>query len=130
MATRIPGVMKNVGTYRRGTVLITGTLLIGAAGALTSFVCEACASTGIIKTAAKTGRYTVTLGRKYRNPRVVGLVLIGPADAALTSTDGWKLSVRNLTGQSFDIQASQVSLADANPTNGNAIHFTVEAQVL
>jgi hypothetical protein len=122
--------MKTVGTYRRGAVTITGTLLIGAAGVLTSFACEAVGTTGIVKTSAKTGRYTVTFLRKYRNLRVTSLVLTGPADAALTATDGCILSVRNVTGNGFDIQASQVSLADANPTNGNSINFTCEGQLL
>ena len=54
-------------------------------------------STGIVKTAAKTGRYTVTFLRKYKNVRVCSMELIGPADAALTSTDGNDLFVRNLT---------------------------------
>ena len=130
MAVRAPLVLRNRGTLRRGEVEITGTILIGASGAVTSFVCEAVGTTGIVKTASKTGRYTVTLLKKYRNPRVLGLALIGPTDAALTSTDGWFLSVRNLTGISFDIQASQVSLADANPTSGNSIHFTIVAQEL
>jgi hypothetical protein len=60
--------------------------------------------------------------------RIVSLTLQGPADAAITSSDGWFLSGRNVSGQSFDIQASQVTLADANPTNGNIIHFAIEAQ--
>jgi hypothetical protein len=123
--------MRRVGTFRRGCIQVSGTILIGAAGAVTSFVCEAVdSSTGIVKTAAKTGRYTVTLLRKYRNPRVVGVELIGPTDAALTATDGNDLFIRNLTGQTFDIQARQTSYADANPANGNSIHFTVEVQVL
>lgn len=123
--------MRRIGTYRRGAVTITGTILIGAAGAITSYVCEACdSSTGIVKTAAKTGRYTVTFLRKYKNIRVTSMELIGPADAALTATDGNDLFIRNLTGQSFDIQARQTSYADANPASGNSIHFTVEAQLL
>ncbi len=131
MAVRAPLVLRNRGTLRRGEVEITGTILIGGAGAITSFVCEAVGTTGIVKTGGKTGRYTVTLLKKYRNPRAVGTpALIGPADAALTSTDGWFLSYRNFTGLTFDIQASQVSLADANPTSGNSIHFTIVAQEL
>jgi len=122
--------LTDVGTYRRAVVEITGTLLIGAAGALTSFVCEGVRSGGIIKTAAETGRYSVTFQRKLRNVRIKSLTLIGPADAALTATDGWFLSARNVTASGFDIQASQVSLADANPTSGNSIHFVIEGQLL
>ena len=123
--------MRRLGTYRRGAVVITGTILIGASGAVTSFVCEAVdSSTGIVKTAAKTGRYTVTFLRKYKNVRVCSMELIGPTDAALTATDGNDLFVRNLAGTGFDIQARQTSYADANPASGNSIHFTVEAQLL
>jgi len=123
--------MRRLGTYRRGAVVITGTILIGAAGAVTSFVCEAVdSSAGIVKTASKTGRYTVTFLRKYKSVRVCSMELIGPADAALTSTDGNDLFIRNLTGTGFDIQARQTSYADANPASGNSIHFTVEAQLL
>ncbi len=124
---RPPNAIRERGTGRRGVIVITGTILIGAAGAITTTVCELAS---VVKTAAKTGRYTVTFYRKYRNVRVNGLVTIGPADAALTSTDGIFLSARNVSGTSIDIQASQVSLADANPTNGNSIHFTIEAQEL
>jgi len=123
--------MRRLGTYRRGAVVITGTILIGASGAVTSFVCEAVdSSTGIVKTASKTGRYTVTFLRKYKNVRVTSMELIGPADAALTATDGNDLFIRNLTSTDFDIQARQTSYADANPASGNSIHFTVEAQLL
>lgn len=121
---------KTVGTYRRNAVTITGTILIGAAGSVTSFVCEAVSSTGIVKTAAETGRYAVTFRRKYKNVRMLGApCLIAPADAAVTSTDGCFFSVRNITGNGFDIQAMQVSLADANPTSGNSIHFACEVQL-
>src|SRR5262249_16810677 len=126
-----PLVLRRPGTYRRGEVVITGTILIGAAGAVTSYVCEAVdSSTGIVKTAAKTGRYTVTFLRKYRNVRVTSMELIGPAAAGLTATDGNALFIRNLSGTGFDIQARQTSYADANPANGNSIHFTCMAQVL
>ena len=124
--------MERPGTYRRGEIQISGKITIGAAGAVSSFVCEAVdSSTGVVKTNGKTGRYTVTLLRKYRNPRMVGEpCLEGPTDAALTATDGNEFFVRNLTGSSFDIQARQTSYADANPASGSVIHFTVAVQVL
>jgi hypothetical protein len=129
MAVQAPALSPAIGHGRPRAVVITGKITIGAAGAVASFECEQCSSTGIVKTGSETGRYTVTLLKKYRNLRPIGApALQGPADAALTSTDGWFLSYRNITGQTFDIQASQVSLADANPTNGNVIFFAVEAQ--
>jgi len=131
MGTRAPLALHRIGTYRRGEVVVTGSILIGASGAITSFICEAVDSvTGIVKTAAKTGRYTVTFLRKYKNPRILSMELIGPTDAALTATDGNDLFCRNLTGQSFDIQARQTSYADANPASGNSISFNVALQLL
>lgn len=130
MARKRPYAMYDRGTFRRGEVEITGKLIIGAAGALSSFECEYCDTTGIVKTAAKTGRYTVTFLRKLRNLRIGSLELVGPADVALTATDGNEFFARNVTGSGFDIQAIQTSKADANPASGSEIHFTVYGQEL
>lgn len=122
MAQKAPGAMQVLGTGRRGETLVTGTITIGAAGAIaTNGV--ACELATVVKTAAKTGRYTVTFLKKYKNVRVANLDLVGPADVALTATDGNDIFCRNLSGTSVDIQARQTSYADANPASGNVIHF-------
>ena len=128
MAVRASSPQPSRGTGRPNTVTLTGVITITAAGAVLSSVGE-WSTNPVVKTAAETGRYSVAFLRKYRNPRVLSLTLGCPADAALTATDGWFLSYRNLTGAGFDIQASQVSLADANPTSGNTITWVIEAQL-
>lgn len=100
------------------------TITIGASGAITAPTgTDAAAVCGftVVKTAGETGRYTCTAYKTFAKIRAIA-GLEGPADAALTSTDGCIMSVRNVGTSSFDVQASQVSLADANPTNGNKIH--------
>jgi len=67
------------GCLEAGVVSLFGVFSIGASGAITS---SSCKGFSVIKTAAKTGRYTITLQDKY-----VGLLdhrfsLEGPADAA------------------------------------------------
>lgn len=135
MAVKPPALVPGFGHGRPRAAIITGTILIGAAGAVTSYVCEQVAAStaavpGIVKTAAETGRYTVTFLRKYRNVRVFGApCIIGPTDAGLTGTDGNQAIARNVSGAGFDIQAISSAHADANPANGNSIHFAVEVQL-
>jgi len=114
------------GSARSNEVRVSGTITIGASGAVSASSSEA---STVVKTGGKTGRYTVTLDRKYKNPRFSSApCLIGPADVALTATDGNEFFVRNLTGQTFDIQAYQTSFADANPASGNVIHWSCYVQ--
>jgi hypothetical protein len=128
MAVRAPAPIPDLGSGRPRIVRISGTILIGASGAVTSSTGEL-STNPVVKTAAETGRYSVAFLRKYRNVRVTSLVLVGPADAALTATDGNDFFARNVTGSGFDIQARQTSYADANPASGNSIHWAVEAQL-
>lgn len=108
--------------------MLSGTILIGGAGAVTSSTGEK-STNPVVKTAAKTGRYTIAFLRKYKNVRIGSLELIGPTDAALTSTDGNDLFARNVTGSGFEIQARQTSYADANPASGNSIHWVAYGQL-
>lgn len=67
------------GTLEAGVVKLYGQFTIGASGAIT-------ASSGkgfsIVKTAAKTGRYTITLQDKYNALLSYSVQVEGPADAA------------------------------------------------
>lgn len=112
---------------RRNTVILTGTITIGAAGAVSSSSAE-CAT--VVKTATKTGRYTVTLDRKYRSVRGLGAPgLVGPADAAFGNAAANAAQYRNVSTQTFDIQLFLASSgADTETTSGNVIHWAVEAQ--
>jgi hypothetical protein len=121
----------NLRAGARNAIVISGTITLGASGAIASaagFCPSAAASVapGVVKTAAKTGRYTVTLDRKYQTVRPIGVSLEGPADTAMGNTDGNAVVVRNVGTQSFDIQTLLASSgADTNSTSGNKIHWAV-----
>ena len=106
-------------TLESNIVKLYGEMTIGATGAISS---SSTKGFSIAKTAAETGRYTVTLQDAYPSLKNVSVVSVGPADAALTSASGIISSVRNeavSSSKTFDIQfSSNVDLADANPSSG------------
>jgi len=114
---------------RRGAVIITGTITLTAAGAIASQDSE-CATA--VKTATETGRYTLTLDRKYLKIRALGAPsLVGPADATFGNTDANQAQWRNLAtaaDQEFDIQLMNDVGADTDGASGYIIHWAVEAQ--
>lgn len=115
------------GEGRVRLVRLTGVITVGAAGAVGSATADGYAT--VAKTAAEVGRYTVTLDRKYRSIRVLGVSLEGPADAALGNAAGNLMSARNVATQTFDVQCSLASTgADTETTSGNKIHWAVEVQ--
>jgi len=107
-------------TLEQSIVKLYGSVTIGSTGAISS---SSTYGFSIAKTSGETGRYTVTLNDKYYALKHVGVVVVGPADAALTDASGIIASVRNdavASAKTFDIQfSSNVNLADANPTSGN-----------
>lgn len=131
MAVKPPYPMKIRGTGRRGEVLITGTITIGASGAVSSFACEFCPSNGIVKNAAA-GRYDIVFARKYKNLRTLSCSITGPASAAFGNTDGNAVQFRPATSTFH--ATLQVFLAssgvDTNTTSGNVINFTIVGQDL
>lgn len=130
MGAKAPLTLEQRGTLRRGEVEITGTILIGASGAVTSFSCEG--ATSIVKNAAA-GRYDILLYRKYRNIRFPGAPsILGPASAAFGNTDGNVAQWRPATsGFHATIQVFLASSgADTNTTSANVVHFSLVAQEL
>ncbi len=107
-------------TLETNIVKLYGSVTIGSTGAISS---SSTIGFSIAKTSGETGRYTVTLNDKYYALKHVGVVVVGPSDAALTDASGVIASIRNdavASAKTFDIQfSSNVNLADANPTSGN-----------
>jgi hypothetical protein len=117
----------------RASDIITGTIVLTAAGAISSTTgfCPSAAAgvaPGVVKTAAKTARYTVTLDRKYRFIRPVGAPsIIGPTDVAFGNAAGNVAEYRNVGTQSFDVQVFLASSgADTESTSGNIITWAVQ----
>lgn len=131
MAKSLPITQAPLGTGRRGATLITGTILIGASGAVTSYVCEYMPSSGGAVKNAAAGRYDLLFIRKFKNLRVVGLSISGPATVAFGNTDGNAIQPRNAATAGFHatIQTFLASSgADTNTTSGNIVNFTFEGQ--
>jgi hypothetical protein len=128
MAKKVKG--GAMGAQTRDEFILSGSIVIGAAGAIasTTGLCPSAAagvSPGVVKTAGKTGRYTVTLDAKYITLRFLGAPgLVGPADAAIATAD--EAYYRNRTTQTFDIQTCLAGVrTDADPASGTEIHWAV-----
>lgn len=116
----------------RDEICITGSIVLGSSGAIasvTGFVPSAAAgvSPGVVKTAGKTGRYTVTLDRTYKSLRFKGAPgLVGDTDAAIGNTNANIAFFRNRTNKTFDIQLALASSgADTDGASGDEIHWSV-----
>lgn len=118
-----------VGTDR--VTRVSGSFTIGAAGAISAFDAAKVSGGTPVKTATKTGRYTVSLYRPFT--RIVpGCSMTGPTDAAFGNTTGNTVQHRNVianTAQSaavaqFDIQAWLASSgADTDVASGTIINW-------
>lgn len=71
-----------------GIVKLFGYVEMGASGAISTTVPAKCDGFTITKTAAKTGRYTITLDDKYSRLLGVNVTLNGDDDAAYTTGKG------------------------------------------
>lgn len=130
MAKRMKG--GAMGAQTRDEITLTGSIVIGAAGAISSTtgLCPSAAagvSPGVVKTAAKTGRYTVTLDAKYITLRFLGApAIVGAADAAIGNATGNVGFYRNRTTNTFDIQLTLASTgADTDAANPTEVHWAI-----
>lgn len=124
-----PGVLVS---GRRGSALIYGDFTLGGAGAISAtsgfFSSAAAGLFGVVKTSAKTGRYTFTTDRKYRTLRVLSLDFVGPADTAITGAN--TCFARNVSGSGFDIQLAIALNAggttDTDGMSGLVVSYLIE----
>lgn len=113
-----------VKTLESEIVKLFGKLTFGATGAIT----DASKGFSVVKTATKTGRYTVTLEDSYSEFKGCHVTMEGPDDAAATTADGYWTFVRNVdvASKTFDIQFVRTDTgADANPTSANIAHLEI-----
>jgi hypothetical protein len=116
------------GTGRRSEVSITGTILIGAAGAITSQVSELCTA---VKNAAA-GRYDLTFDRVYKagSVRFLSAMVIRPDTTSFGNTNA--NLVQGQAGSNAGTATLQAILAssgvDTNVGSGLSIHYEFAAQ--
>lgn len=108
----------------RETITLHGSVVIGASGAISS---QDCKGFSVVKTAAETGRYTVTLEDVYTAFLGCCVTIQGVTDAALTVLYA---GVRNvaMASKTFDIQCVGAVGADTNPASGNVLYISVSLQ--
>jgi hypothetical protein len=118
------------GGGRRGECLLSSSFTLGSSGAIASaagfFPSAAAGVFGVVKTAAKTGRYTFTTDRKYKSLRGVSVVITGPADTAMGNTAANAGCFRNVTTSGFDVQLFLASSgADTDGASGYVVTVTI-----
>lgn len=121
---------------RRGSAFLTGDFTLGGSGAIASttgfFSSAAAGIFGLVKTAAKTGRYTFTCDRNYRRLRVVSVDIVGPTDAGITTATANTAFARNVSGKGFDLQLAiglnAGGTADTDGMSGLIVSYIVEVE--
>jgi hypothetical protein len=114
------------GTLESGVVMLYGSAVTSTSGTIASKTGKGLT---ITKTAAETGRYTVTLADKYTALLNCRVVLVGAADAAYTGSKGLVSFLRNVDVSgvgSFDIQFSTALATPADAELESAASFLIE----
>lgn len=110
------------GTLEAGIVKLYGTITIGASGAVSA---SSCKGFSVVKTATKTGRYTLTLQDKYTGLLAASFTLQGAADAAFGSA-GSHCFVRGVSvTTTIPLLYLQIATAAASPVDTEAPSGTI-----
>jgi hypothetical protein len=122
------------GTATRGMDCFAIQVVLGVSGAITVASTDTVAQCriGIIKTAAKTGRYTLTLPDRYRKFCGGFVTILGPTDVAIgANTTGLDYYFRNnnlaAAAGTIDLQFFQASYADAEVADNTTFIVTLFA---
>ena len=113
-------------TLEKGVVKLYGNFTTSTSGTIAS---SSCKGFTVAKTAAETGRYTVTLADSWKAFMGVCVTIVGAADAAYTSAKGLTHIVRNvsMTNKTFDVQFNDPdgSPADAELEDGASVYLEI-----
>lgn len=134
MATKNRAKFEVIKTAARARVIFCGSITLGSSGAIASTSGDLPTTTtagafGIIKTAAKTGRYSLKFDKKYKEMRVLGVDIFGPNDTAFGNTNANAVATRNAALDGFDIQLMLASTGvDTDGASGYRIDWSVIAK--
>jgi hypothetical protein len=119
---------KPQGSLNINVVKLFGNFTIGTSGAIDS---SSCKGFSVAKTAAETGRYTVTLQNSYPYWLGCQVSVVGAADTAFGS-NGYLAGLRNVSVNdstpTFDVQITDAAGADTNPASGYVIYLEITLQ--
>lgn len=124
---------QNLGTLTPNLVILSGYCTTTTSGTLATGTTSKQYGFSVAKTAAKTGRYTITLNDTYNEFVGCSVVLTGPADVIWTASKGQFLGARNLPAAgvkvtTFDIQfglTADATHTDAEVADGAAFYITI-----
>lgn len=116
------------GTPVHGVVSLYGTVTTSTSGAISS---SSVTYGSIVKTATKTGRYTVTLADSYVGFLDANVIVESSSDAAYGTAKGVIPVLRNVavttsTGGTLNIQFIDKALADAELPDGAKFYFRID----
>jgi len=111
-----------------GVTVCVDSVLLGSSGAIAANGAAKGALAGftVVKTAAKTGRYTITFHRRYTRLLYGGCTVVGLDDAAYTATKGSFAVLRDddvATDGTIEVQLLNVSGADAEAVDATTLKF-------
>jgi hypothetical protein len=117
------------GLYGREWSIAIGTVVTGASGAIASQTSERDSGFTAVKTATKTGRYTLTFAEPLSDAVLLSATIIGAADAAISNTSGGTgpTFARNLSAstRTIDVQFTRNSdSADTEITSNLSFQLT------
>lgn len=124
---------QDVGTLTPGLVVLNGYCTTTTSGTLTTTSTSKQYGFTVTKTAAKTGRYTITLNDSYNELLGVHVTLTGPADAIWTASRGVFKGLRNAPAAgsavtTFDIQFAlnaDGTQTDTEIADGASFYITI-----
>jgi hypothetical protein len=124
---------QNIGTLTPGLIILSGYCTTTTSGTLATTSTSKQFGFSVAKTAAKTGRYTITLQDPYTEFVNCNVTLTGPADVIWTANKGQFLGCRNLPAAgvkvtTFDIQfglTADATHTDTEIADGAAFYLTI-----
>lgn len=121
-------------TARKRTETLTTRITIGSSGAVSSYTGT---DITVVKTGSETGRYTLTVDKRYKSVVDPRAELILGDDAAATTAGGnmtfWRDDDigRGANDGTIELQCARTdTTADANPTSGTVIIVNLELEVM
>lgn len=118
---------KDAVTLEKGVVKLFGHVVTTTSGTIGS---QSCKGFSVVKTSAKTGRYTITLDDYYVSFLAAQTTVVGAADAGYTSAKGLTSFLRNVAVDSshktFDVQFCDRQTAPADADLESGAEFYIE----
>jgi hypothetical protein len=120
--------LSDVKAMAPGVVILGGSVVIGASGAVSSQTASGLSGGTVTQTDSEAGRYTIAFTQTWKRILAADAFMFGPDDNAFPTTTGSDPAARNRAATGFDVQFKRTDTqADADPADGT--EFTWSAIV-